>query len=149
MSLDVYLTANEIKTRTGSGIFVRQDGETREISRQEWESRFPSVEPCVVQIQGESNEVYSANVTHNLNRMADEAGIYDCLWRPDENGITKAKQLIDPLRAGLNLMKSQPERFKKHNPANGWGSYDMFVPWLERYLAACEQWPDATVRVSR
>ena len=39
-------------------------------------------------------EVYSANITHNLNRMAMEAGIYECLWRPDEHGITKAAQII-------------------------------------------------------
>lgn len=28
--------------------------------------------------------VYAANVTHNLNRMADAAGIYLPLWRPEE-----------------------------------------------------------------
>ena len=27
-------------------------------------------------------EVYGANITHNLGKMAAEAGIYEALWRP-------------------------------------------------------------------
>jgi len=94
-------------------------------------------------------EVYEANITHNLNRMAAEAGIYDALWRPEEVGITAAAQLIEPLRAGLVLMKADPARFEKFNAENGWGTYRQFVPWIEKYLAACEENPDASVRVSR
>jgi hypothetical protein len=46
-------------------------------------------------------------------------------------------------------MKADPNRFISLNPPNGWGSYDTFLPWLETYLAACEEHPDATVRASR
>jgi hypothetical protein len=105
-------------------------------------------EPCP-HCGNADEELFWANITHNLNTMAGEAGIYKCLWRPDEIGITKAKELIEPLREGIRLMKSDPERFKKHNPENGWGTYEGFVPWIERYLAACAQNPEATVRVSR
>jgi hypothetical protein len=97
----------------------------------------------------ETEEFYSANITHNLNRMAEEAGIYKALWRPEEINIAKAAQLVEPLKAGLALMKDDPARFIKLNPENGWGSYDDFVPWIENYLAACEQYPQATVKVSR
>lgn len=97
----------------------------------------------------ETEQLYEANVTHNLNKMADEAGIYQHLWRPDEIGITKARQLIEPLRHGLALLREKPEHFKQFNPSNGWGSYDRFVPWVANYLAACEQYPDADVSVSR
>ena len=93
--------------------------------------------------------VYDANVTHNLVKMAAEAGIYEALWRPEEIGITKANQLIEPLRAGLALLKSDRTRFEALNPANGWGSYADFVPWVESYLRACEEYPDANVSVSR
>lgn len=96
-----------------------------------------------------SDEMYSANITHNLAKMAGEAGIYELLWRPDENGITKAKQLIKPLRKAIAEMKADPERFKKHNASNGWGMYEHFVPWLEEYLKACESFPKASVSVSR
>ncbi len=93
--------------------------------------------------------VFEANITHNLVAMAREAGIYEACWRPEEIGITKAAQLIEPLRNGIAQMKADPERFKKHNPSNGWGSYERFLPWLEQYLAACEANPDATVSVWR
>lgn len=93
--------------------------------------------------------VFDANITHNLNAMAEEAGIYKHLWRPEEIGITKAAQLIEPLKAGLAMMKADPPRFEKHNAKNGWGLYEHFVPWIEKYLAACEEYPDADVSVSR
>ena len=94
-------------------------------------------------------ELYRANITHNLNSMAMEAGIYECVWRPEECGITQAGQLIEPLRAGIALMKSDPARFKKHNASNGWGTYGDFVPWLEQYLEACEKHPKARVEAWR
>ena len=93
--------------------------------------------------------VFDANITHNLGAMAEEAGIYKHLWRPEEIGITKASQLIEPLREAITLMRADPTRFEKHNASNGWGLYEHFVPWLERYLAACEEYPDADVGVSR
>lgn len=97
----------------------------------------------------ESEEYFHANITHNLNLMAVEAGIYDCVWTPDEHGITKAGQVVDPLEAGIALMKSDPARFMRLNANNGWGTYDNFLPWLERYLTACKANPEASVSVSR
>jgi hypothetical protein len=97
----------------------------------------------------EPEEVYEANVTHNLAQMAEAAGIYKHLWRPEEIGVTKASQLIEPLRVGLELLKADPDRFEAYNPSNGWGSYKNFVPWVESYLRACEANRDAEIRVSR
>jgi len=94
-------------------------------------------------------DVFDYNVTHNLGSMADEAGIYKYLWRPDEIEITKAEQLIEPLTAGLALLESDPERFKKFNPENGCGSYEGLVKFARSYLEACKENPDAEVRVSR
>lgn len=94
-------------------------------------------------------EVYTSNITHNLGAMAEEAGIYKHLWRPEELNITKAAQLVEPLAAAVALMKADPERFKKHDAKNGWGLYEHFVPFVEQYLAACREHPEADVRVSR
>lgn len=81
--------------------------------------------------------------------MAGEAGIYYALWRPDEIGITTAAQLIQPLKAGLAKLDSDPERFEKLNPSNGWGSYERLVSFVRDYLRACEETPDAKVYASR
>ena len=91
--------------------------------------------------------VFDANITHNLNNMADEAGIYDILWHPDENGIETAEQLIEPLRAAIEDMETNPKQYKQFNAQNGWGTYKQFLPWLRRLLKACKENPDATVSV--
>lgn len=97
----------------------------------------------------EEEEVFSANITHNLTTMANKAGIYEHLWRPEEIGITKASQLIEPLTLGLEKIKKRRKYFEKFNPSNGWGSYEGFVPWIEEYLEACKEYPEAIIRVSR
>jgi hypothetical protein len=93
--------------------------------------------------------VHNGNITHNLGAMAKESGIYQHLWRPEEIGITTAAQLIEPLRLGLGLLMSDPDRFRKHDATNGWGRYEHLVCFVGDYLAACEAHPDASVTVSR
>jgi hypothetical protein len=152
MSLDVYLNLKGWKgldsDRTHTGIFVRENGQTAEISREEWDRRYPGREPVTVD-GADDGEVYWANITHNLGKMAGEAGIYMPLWRPDEIGVTTARQLIEPLQAGLDALKADPERFEAFNPSNGWGNYDGLVRFVENYLDACRAYPDAAVSVSR
>ena len=92
--------------------------------------------------------VFDKNITHNLGEMAEKAGIYDALWRPNEHGYTKAEQIIPILRKGLDLLEQKPEYFKKFNASNGWGMYEHFVPFVKSVLAACEEYPDADIRVS-
>lgn len=152
MSLDVFLyIPNAHVHPAGTGIFVREKGQQREISRAEWDERFPGVEPVVVQDRDslEDSCVFRRNITHNLNRMADAAGIYMLLWHPDELGISKARDLIEALRLGLATLKADAARFELLNPSNGWGNYDSLLSFVEAYLAACERYPDADVRVSR
>lgn len=147
MSLDVYLEAKETLLAMPK-IPYRENGQIVMLSREEWNERFPNREPITIPMH-ETNCVYHANITHNLNKMAAEAGIYKCLWQPEEIGITKAEQLIEPLSLGRGQLLENPEHFAQFNPENGWGSYNGLVQFVERYLIACKQFPDATVRVSR
>jgi hypothetical protein len=94
-------------------------------------------------------DVYSANITHNLNSMAEAAGIYKALWRPDELGIVRASQLIPLLEKGLVMLVKDRKYLETFNPPNGWGSYESLVQFVERYLEACWENPEATVEVSR
>jgi len=98
---------------------------------------------------GSVSWTHSQNITHNLGNMAKEAGIYGILWRPEENGITAAGQLVEPLRKGIYDMVSRPEHYEQFNSPNGWGLYKHFLPWLEELLAAAEAHPNATVEASR
>lgn len=152
MSLDVYLTASTPPTapKDGSGIFIRRNGQTVEMSRAEWDRAFPGQEPIILAAEyGVDCTVYSSNITHNLGKMAGQCGLYQPLWRPEEIEATAAKDLIGPIRAGLNKLRSDPDEFKKYTPPNGWGDYAGLVRFAADYLAACEQYPEATVTVSR
>ena len=93
--------------------------------------------------------VHEQNITHNLNKMADAAGFYKALWRPDEHGITKAKELLPFLEKGLEDMKSNPEKYKPLSASNGWGTYEQFIPWIERLIEACKEYPESNITVSR
>jgi hypothetical protein len=92
---------------------------------------------------------WSGNITHNLGLMARMASIYDEVWRPEDCGITTAEQMIPILEHGIVCVESSPDILKPLNPENGWGSYDGLLRFLRRYLEACREHPDATVRASR
>ena len=94
-------------------------------------------------------EVYEANITHNLGKMASEAGVYEACWRPEEIGAGKAKDIIPILEKGISLMESDRERFESFAPENGWGTYGNLLQFLRNYLAACKENPEAEISVSR
>lgn len=115
-----------------------------------------------------SEELYWANITHNLGKMAGKAGIYEALWRPyrlrkdfketdnydeeykfEKSVVIHAKDIIDVLEKGLKKLKSKPVYFEKFNSENGWGMYEHFVPFVEKYLEACKENPEAIIEVSR
>lgn len=94
-------------------------------------------------------EIYSSNITHNLGKMADAAGIYHALWRPEEITATHARDIIPVLEQGLRKLKRSPAKYKKFDAENGWGIYEHFIPFVENYLRACKDNPDARIEVSR
>ena len=95
-----------------------------------------------------SETYYSANITHNLNKMAEAAGIYSALWRPDEIKAEYAEDIIGVLETGLAKLKSDPKYYHQFDSPNGWGLYVHFVPFVEGILAACRAYPKAVIRVS-
>jgi hypothetical protein len=120
---------------------------------------------------------YDRNITHNYRKMADAAGIYTTIWRPELLGnaalahrilyhedrmevtevdklrkalpAVRARQLIDALLVGLAKLKSSPTTYKVFEPTNGWGTYSRFVDFVEEYGLACTEHPNAVVEVSR
>ena len=100
-------------------------------------------------IDDNENLLYECNITHNLGKMACAAGIYEVLWRPDEHGIVKAKQAIEALSDGVAQLATEKAKFEVYNSPNGWGLYEHFLPFCVKYLAACKEFPEANIRVSR
>lgn len=170
MSLDVYLKDGKEHTTVSSGIFVRRGGKSVEISRKEWDNLYPGIKPCIFNPGSSGSKYfYTDNITHNLNTMADQAGLYEALWRPyrllagynilendheaemefEDNNPVYARDIINHLRIGLKNLVSNPEKYEKFNPDNGWGSYEGLVEFTHNYLNACVNNPDAQVTVSR
>ena len=149
MSLDVSLTLKgAVIKKSSSGIFVREGGRNVEISEEEWSRRNPDREPVRAHEPYEdTDEVFSYNITHNLGKMAAAAGVYKALWRPEELGATKAKDLIGPLQEGLDELNSDRAKYEAFNPPNKWGSYDGLLAFVAQYLIACMKYPEAEINV--
>jgi hypothetical protein len=149
VSLDIYLEMPAEVGELRERIYVRRDGRTEEITREEWDELYPGREPTTVTLPDDAGEVFWQNITHNLGKMAGECGLYEPMWRPDAHGWTRARDLIEPLKNGLAELQSNPEHYKQFDPPNGWGDYQLLLEVAALYLAACMKWPDATVRVWR
>lgn len=122
MSLDVYLYS-EVSQLPEPG--------------QEWESE-------------NYYQLYWANITHNLGKMAQSAGCYVACWRPEEISLDcRASDIRPSLTKAIADMEARPEHYTQFNSPNGWGTYENFLPWLKRYEFACRMNPTAKVRVSR
>jgi len=130
--------------------------------------RIKYVSYDMLNFKEEKEELYSANITHNLNVMAEQAGLYKALWRPyqlhkdyvhsedyhielefEESVTIFASDIIDIIEEGLDLLKLRPDYFSKFDSFNGYGTYVRFVPFVEKYLNALKQYPDSIVEVWR
>jgi len=171
MSLDVYLISETpINKNIGTGIFIRKNGKTKELSYEEAISKFPNSIILLPNGSFETTEVYSGNITHNLTNMAVKAGLYEALWRPyklskdwnlelekdynkesefEESTVVHAKDLIKSLSKGLKKLLKDPKRFEKYNPENGWGTYSQLCKFVKDYLDKCIDNPSAKVETSR
>jgi hypothetical protein len=114
-------------------------------------------------------ELYWANITHNLVEIARLCGLYKAMWRPhrlikgydipetdhkaelvyENSSSVCARDLISFLEEGISNLKSDPEYYKTFNPDNGWGSYDSLLLTAKEYLNACMKYPEAIVKVDR
>ena len=98
----------------------------------------------------EGSELYSRNITHNLGKMADAAGIYQILWQPDElPWIKTAKDIIPTFEKGLAELVLNKTKYSAYNSPNGWGMYEHFVTFCIDYLQACRDHPEASIYACR
>jgi len=89
------------------------------------------------------------NITHNLGKMADALGIYGIVWRPEDNGITKAQDMVNGLSNAIDKLESCPLKYKQYEPENKWGTVESFLEFLKKYKYDCEKNPEAKITVWR
>lgn len=120
-------------------------------------------------LEPQKESLYRSNITHNLGKMANEAGLYEALWRPyqlkegynipeddyqaeykyEEANPVQAHEIIPIIEKGLEDMKARPKHYEAFNSPNGWGMYEHFVPFIEKYLEALKKYPEAFVECDR
>ena len=105
---------------------------------------------CISVLKGKKNKVvYDTNITSNLALMARKAGIYDSLWNPSLVLSIKDQGLVKKLQTALDKLSADPAYFKQFNSSNGWGVYEDFVSFVEKYLEACLKHPKAKIEISK
>ena len=166
MSLDVYLIERIPIKKKCTGKKKKKNGQTVELTIEEVKEKFPDAE--VEENEFETSNVFDYNITHNLTGMANACGLYEPLWRPhllksnwiatenydeeykfETDNPSEAWEIITKLKEGIEELKSNPEKYKKYNPDNGWGNYEGLLKFAEEYLKACENYPNAIIGVSR
>ena len=93
-----------------------------------------------------THEVFSANITHNVAKMWNTAGIWEALY---ESAGKSAADVLPSLRQGLAHMRDNPAIYKALNAPNGWGTYDNALPWLAKLVDAFEEHYKGIIGVSR
>lgn len=102
-----------------------------------------------------SVELYTDNITHNLNKMATAVSLefYQCLWRPEELfsdvEYIQAFLLTDHVKKGFDILTEDPILYRNYNPLNGWGKYENLVDFSLSYYRALLQYPNSRVSISR
>ena len=63
MSLDVYLRTKEVRERKPR-ILMRENGTIKELTREEWDKRYPGREPVIAELPDmNTNTVFDCNIT--------------------------------------------------------------------------------------
>ena len=155
MSLDLYIKSNTPVLHRGTGVYIRDNGETKELTtKQEVLTHFPDINPNDIKENTyESDTYFHLNLTHNLTEMAIKCKIigqctpktqdifvnlYDLLWHPKDNlgiSIPNMDYLEDVMECYRKLLEKK-DFFKQFNPSNGWGTYEQLLRKTKEYINA-------------
>ncbi|MBQ3732347.1 MAG: hypothetical protein II859_00115 [Bacteroidales bacterium] len=151
MSLDLYITSKTPIRKFGTGVYVRENGQTVELkTKEDVRSHFPDADLSHILVhEYEDEDFWHGNITHNMNKMASEVPIegteltlYDLLWRPDEHNFatTGSPGYREYVLKGYLYLRTHKEELLPLNPDNGWGNYDQLLAFtldfLQRLIAA-------------
>jgi len=96
--------------------------------------------------------VFEATLTHNLNKMAARAGLYDALWNPTsikKRHPARASDIIEPLTIGIRWLKENEDEALKYKPKNGFGTLYGLQAFAEDLLKNCKDYPNAKIYVEK
>ena len=145
MSLDLHIISKAPIRKRGTGVYVRENGQTVELkTMEEVRSHFPDADLSHISVyEYEDEDFWHGNITHNMNEMASkvpiedtELTLYDLLWRPDEHNFATAGSLNyrESVLKGYLYLRTHKEDLLPLNPDNGWGNYDQLLAFTLDFL---------------
>lgn len=122
MSLDLYIKSRQPVKHRGTGVFIRDNGQTRELQTiEEVKAYFPDADTSDIEVrEWEDDELFHVNLTHNLTEMASHVPIecaeghytmpqfferdkpdwkpepltaYNLLWHPETNPLLSQRTI--------------------------------------------------------
>lgn len=139
MSLDLDIISSKPVKHSGTGIYVRRNGQTVELKTlDEIREYFPDADISNFSMKVyENRTVWSGNITHNLKQMAKNVPINpfnnktlcDYLWYPDILYVDQ--EYIDSIQIGYDYLVENKESLEKFNASNGWGTYETLLEFVE------------------
>ena len=147
MSLDISIKANNPVVKNGTGIFIRENGKTKELTAEEAKERgWEGINRDFV-----SEYAWTGNITHNLCKMASNVTpegkpytLYSLLWG---GKYKNCRDLISKLHACILYMLMNKEELKKYNPENGWGTYEQLLEFTKEFQMACIDNQDCKIKI--
>lgn len=155
MSLDLYIISKTPVLHRGTGVYIRENGETKELTtKQEVLTYFPDIDSDTIEEKTYEDDTYfHINITHNLTDMADECKVlgtckynsdstvvtlYDLMWHPEDslNITTPNMDYLEDIISCYRKLLEEPDYFKKFNPDNGWGTYEQLAKRTKEYINA-------------
>ncbi len=145
MSLDLHIISPDPVIRHGTGVYVRENGQTLELKTlEEVRAHFPDKDLSRVQEFDYADESFwHGNITHNMGRMAREVpvertnlSLYDLLWHPEDHGFNSAGAPFyrEYVLKGYIYLRAHRQELLSLNPENGWGNYDLLLAFTEDFL---------------
>jgi len=156
MSLDLYLKTKEKKTHKGTGVFIRENGSTRELTTiEEVQKYFPSFDTSNIRVEErEDDVVWNGNITHNLVPMAliikanNGTNLYQLLWHPNENGFDNVTpQYTSMLCECLKYMITNKMSLIPYSSVNKWGTYEQLKEFVEEYISTLKNNKDEELKI--
>lgn len=147
MSLDLYIKSDKPILKTGTGIYIRENGKNRELKTKEEVFRYFGNDTNVEIMTYETNEVWHGNMTHNLGKMAklikgDKRDLYTLFWRPTEKIVTK--DWVDEVLKCYIYLKDHEDKLKPLEEENRvyenngdsyiWGTFDSLKEFMESLI---------------
>lgn len=141
MSLDLYILSKTPIKKRSTGVFIRENGSTRELeTKEEVKKYFPDAEN-IQEEEYETNIVWHRNITHNLGEMADAVfpglmSLKHLLWYPYTNVVET--NWVDEISSCYRELKANTDKYKKYEKRseNGkvWGTAEDLLAFVQSLL---------------